>query len=95
LEDYEKGIQNLKSDKYYPSILSTSKTTDAIYDLEIKGISEKDKKVFDEFLLKLISREIYDQKNEAYKSLMSKLKNKSAITIVDQIYKDYGWLDRY
>ncbi|MDY0236822.1 MAG: hypothetical protein RBR71_12415 [Gudongella sp.] len=95
LGDYQKAIENVESDKFYPSILSTSKTTDAIYDLEIKGISEKDKKVFDEFLLKLISREIYDQKNEAYKSLMSKLKNKSAIIIVDQIYKDYGWLDRY
>ncbi len=94
-EEYEKAIKNLQSDKFYYSLISTSKTLDAISILENEGISRSDKKVFDEILLKLINREAYDQKNEIYKQTMSKLKNQSARTIIDQIYKDYGWLDRY
>lgn len=95
LGDYKNAIQNLESDKFYPSILTTSITLDAIASIESRGISENDKKVLDELLLKFLTREAYDKKDELYKTAMSKLKNKSAITIVNQIYKDYGWIDRY
>lgn len=95
LGDYKNAIQNLESDKFYPSILTTSITLDAIASIESRGISENDKKVLDELLLKFLTREAYDKKDELYKTAMSKLKNKSAITIVNQIYKDYGWINRY
>lgn len=95
LKDYNKAVENVKSDKFYYSLLSTSKTTDAILNLEINGLGEEDKKVFDDFLIKLLDREAYKQKDELYKKATSKIENKSAITIINQIYKDNGWLDRY
>ena len=89
--DYMEASENIKSESFYRSRLSSDKVKDAIEGLGENPPKEDELNVFNEFLLKLINGIPYEEGKNIYNETVKHISNNNIRTIIEEIYLERRW----
>lgn len=93
--DYMEAAENLKSENFYISRLSSNKVNEALTALSQNPPKEDELKVFNDFLEKLIYGIPYDEGQKIYDETVKQISNNNIKTILDEIYLERHWYTEY
>lgn len=93
--DYMEAAENIKSENFYISTLSSSKVKDALTALSNNPPKEDELRVFNDFLEELISGIHYEEGQKIYDETVKQISNNNIRTILDEIYLERHWQIEY
>lgn len=89
------AAENLKSENFYISRLSSNKVNEALTALSQNPPKEDELKVFNDFLEKLIYGIPYDEGQKIYDETVKQISNNNIKAILDEIYFERHWYTEY
>ncbi len=89
--DYMEAAENIKSENYYISRLSSNKVKDALTTLSHNPPKKDEYKIFNNFLEKLISGITYEKGQNIYDETVKQISNDNIKTILEEIYLERHW----
>jgi hypothetical protein len=89
------AAENIKSENFYISTLSSSKVKDALTALSNNPPKEDELRVFNDFLEELISGIHYEEGQKIYDETVKQISNNNIRTILDEIYLERHWQIEY
>lgn len=89
--DYKEAAENVKSNNYYLSRLSSNKIIESLNELENNPPEAYDRKIFNDFLLNLVKGIDYEDGKALYDETVKKITNNSIKTILHEISLDRNW----
>lgn len=93
--DYVEAAENIKSESFYISRLSSNKVKDALTALSHNPLKVNELKIFNDFLEKLILGIPYGDGQNIYRETAKQISNNNIKTILEEIYLERGWDTEY
>ncbi|MBP7279683.1 MAG: hypothetical protein KBA11_09755 [Sedimentibacter sp.] len=94
--DYMEASKNIKSESFYISRLSSNRVKGALEALDKNPPGGEELKIFNDFLLKLISSGIpYDEGKNVYNETVKQISNSNIKSILDEIFLERHWDTEY
>ena len=94
--DYMEASENIKSESFYISRLSSNRVKGALEALDKNPPGGEELKIFNDFLLKLISSGIpYDEGKNVYNETVKQISNSNIKSILDEIFLERHWDTEY
>lgn len=93
--DYMEAEEDIKSESFYRSRLSSNKVKDALIALSNNLPEDDELRVFNEFLLKLINGIPYEDGKKLHDETIKQISNSNIKAILDEIYLEKHWYIEY